>query len=46
MLLKLMACKSKATPRPELTSLATLLGRFFQIRDDYMNLNSIEVELK
>lgn len=30
-------------PPPDLTRLVVLLGRYFQIRDDYMNLTSDEV---
>ncbi|KAJ2984086.1 hypothetical protein NQ176_g217 [Zarea fungicola] len=42
MLVKLMAAKSTAIsePNPDLFNLVILLGRFFQIRDDYMNLTS------
>ena len=28
---------------PDLNRLVVLLGRYFQIRDDYMNLTSVEV---
>lgn len=42
-LARLMAAKSKLPSRPNLTDLASLLGRYFQIRDDYMNLNSDDV---
>ncbi|KAI1258586.1 isoprenoid synthase domain-containing protein [Xylariaceae sp. FL1019] len=44
MLVKLMEAKSRTTiiHRPDLCHLVTLLGRFFQIRDDYMNLTSVE----
>lgn len=45
MLVKLMAAKSTAIsePNPDLFNLVILLGRFFQIRDDYMNLTSDDV---
>ncbi|KFY89752.1 hypothetical protein V500_05515 [Pseudogymnoascus sp. VKM F-4518 (FW-2643)] len=40
MLAKLMIAKSSLTSTPELATLMTLIGRYFQIRDDYMNLTS------
>lgn len=45
MLVRLMAAKSEVGPTetPDLTWLVVLLGRYFQIRDDYMNLTSAEV---
>ncbi|KAK3377643.1 isoprenoid synthase domain-containing protein [Podospora didyma] len=45
MLARLMDAKSHAPSKPDLTSLTqlmTLLGRYFQIRDDYMNLTSAD----
>jgi geranylgeranyl diphosphate synthase type 3 len=42
-LVRLMTAKSKSPSPPDLTALASLLGRYFQIRDDYMNLNSSDV---
>jgi len=42
MLARLMAAKSQANT-PDLSRLVVLLGRYFQIRDDYMNLTSEEV---
>lgn len=30
---------------PDLNRLVALLGRYFQIRDDYMNLTSMEVSI-
>lgn len=32
-----------STITPDLNRLVVLLGRYFQIRDDYMNLTSTEV---
>ena len=45
MLVKLMCIKSHTSQRgaAELLNLVTLIGRYFQIRDDYMNLTSDEV---
>lgn len=45
MLVRLMAAKTQTTPpvTPDLNHLIILLGRYFQIRDDYMNLTSGEV---
>ncbi|KAL6826308.1 isoprenoid synthase domain-containing protein [Trichoderma camerunense] len=44
MLVRLMAAKTQTTPpvTPDLNHLIILLGRYFQIRDDYMNLTSGE----
>ncbi|KAK8061808.1 hypothetical protein PG994_008174 [Apiospora phragmitis] len=44
LLVRLMAAKSEVGPTeaPDLTRLVVLLGRYFQIRDDYMNLTSAE----
>ncbi|KAI1413293.1 geranylgeranyl pyrophosphate synthase [Hypoxylon sp. FL1857] len=41
-LARLMTVKSKASSASNLIDIATLLGRFFQIRDDYMNLKSAD----
>lgn len=45
MLVRLMAAKTGVNPGPppDLGRLVLLLGRYFQIRDDYMNLTSDEV---
>ena len=43
MLAKLMIAKSSSKSRPEFTTLMTLLGRYFQIRDEHMNLTSPDV---
>lgn len=45
MLVRFMAAKSTAISEPnsDLFNLVILLGRFFQIRDDYMNLTSDDV---
>jgi geranylgeranyl pyrophosphate synthase len=42
-LVRLMTAKSTSPSPPDLTALASLLGRYFQIRDDYINLNSSDV---
>ncbi|KAI0124117.1 isoprenoid synthase domain-containing protein [Xylariales sp. AK1849] len=44
MLVRLMSAKSHLTSSstPDLRPLVALLGRYFQIRDDYMNLTSLE----
>ncbi|KAK7991196.1 terpenoid synthase [Apiospora arundinis] len=44
MLVRFMAAKSPKGPTdtPDLQRLVVLLGRYFQIRDDYMNLTSVE----
>lgn len=39
----LVACQSAPQQSPDLNKLMTLLGRYFQIRDDYMNLVSHQV---
>lgn len=38
-----MVARSSATYKPSLDRLAVLVGRYFQIRDDYQNLMSDEV---
>lgn len=43
MLAKLMLAKSPKAPKTDLGDLPTLLGRYFQIRDDYQNLISPDV---
>jgi geranylgeranyl pyrophosphate synthase len=43
MALRIMEIESGATPCPDLTHLVTLMGRYYQIRDDYLNLTSDEV---
>lgn len=43
MALRLMEVKSKKQLGPELFQLITLVGRYYQIRDDYLNLASEEV---
>ncbi|KAL4957322.1 isoprenoid synthase domain-containing protein [Aspergillus filifer] len=43
MAVRLMELESKSEePCPDLTHLVTLMGRYYQIRDDYMNLTSDE----
>nr|BCP56498.1 phomopsene synthase [Diaporthe amygdali] len=42
MLARLMTAKSSSSSSPDLTALVGLLGRYFQIRDDYMNLTSAD----
>ncbi|GLB11827.1 hypothetical protein AtubIFM57258_008699 [Aspergillus tubingensis] len=42
MALRVMEIESKTEPCPELMHLITLMGRYYQIRDDYMNLTSDE----
>ena len=45
MLVRLMTAKNQTSSpiTPDLNRLVVLLGRYFQIRDDYMNLTSVEV---
>ena len=46
MLARLLDAKSDSPTKPDITRLTrfmTLLGRLFQIRDDYMNLTSDDV---
>ena len=48
MLAKLLDAKSTSPTKPDvvlLTRFMTLLGRLFQIRDDYMNLTSADVSV-
>ncbi|CAK38176.1 uncharacterized protein An03g02060 [Aspergillus niger] len=42
MTLRLLEIESKAEPCPDLMQLITLMGRYYQIRDDYLNLTSDE----
>ncbi|PYH68713.1 bifunctional terpene synthase/polyprenyl synthetase family protein [Aspergillus vadensis CBS 113365] len=42
MALRVMEIESKTEPCPDLMHLITLMGRYYQIRDDYMNLTSDE----
>ncbi|KAI9841642.1 MAG: hypothetical protein M1837_000489 [Sclerophora amabilis] len=39
---RLMQAESQVSPSPDVDTLMMLLGRYFQIRDDYMNLTSEE----
>lgn len=43
MALRLMEIESDAESCPDLIYFVTLIGRYYQIRDDYMNLTSEEV---
>jgi geranylgeranyl diphosphate synthase type 3 len=43
MALRLMEIESGAAPCADLMHLITLMGRYYQIRDDYLNLTSDEV---
>jgi hypothetical protein len=43
LVLRLLEAEAQSQPVPELMHLLTLLGRYYQIRDDYMNLASDEV---
>jgi len=46
LLARLLDAKSNASTKPDvatLTHFMTLLGRLFQIRDDYINLTSADV---
>ena len=40
-----MMAKSSTPVQFDLTDLSTLIGRYFQIRDDYQNLVSSDVSL-
>ncbi|GAB1200994.1 hypothetical protein APSETT444_010378 [Aspergillus pseudonomiae] len=46
LLLRIMEVEANATPNEELHHLITLLGRYYQIRDDYQNLVSDEYTAK
>ncbi|KAH8696424.1 isoprenoid synthase domain-containing protein [Talaromyces proteolyticus] len=46
MVLRLMEVESNAVPCGEALHLVTLLGRYYQIRDDYLNLTSDEYTAK
>lgn len=43
MALRLMEIESNTESCPDIMQLVTLMGRYYQIRDDYMNLTSDEV---
>lgn len=45
LMLRIMEIEANATPNEELGHLITLLGRYYQIRDDYQNIASDEVGL-
>ncbi|EIT82866.1 geranylgeranyl pyrophosphate [Aspergillus oryzae 100-8] len=46
LMLRIMEIEANATPNDELRHLITLLGRYYQIRDDYQNLASDEYTAK
>ncbi|KAL4994671.1 isoprenoid synthase domain-containing protein [Aspergillus recurvatus] len=46
LVLRLLEVESESEPNVELTHLFTLLGRYYQIRDDYLNLASEEYTAK
>ncbi|RDW78973.1 bifunctional terpene synthase/polyprenyl synthetase family protein [Aspergillus mulundensis] len=46
LVLRLLEVESESEPNPELLHLFTLLGRYYQIRDDYLNLASEEYTAK
>ncbi|KAL2847646.1 isoprenoid synthase domain-containing protein [Aspergillus pseudodeflectus] len=46
LVLRLLEAEAQSQPVPELMHLLTLLGRYYQIRDDYMNLASDEYTAK
>ncbi|KAL3446905.1 isoprenoid synthase domain-containing protein [Aspergillus insuetus] len=46
LILRLLEVEAQSEPVPELIHLFTLLGRYYQIRDDYMNLASDEYTAK
>ncbi|KAL4946425.1 hypothetical protein BDV06DRAFT_218353 [Aspergillus oleicola] len=46
LVLRLLETETESEPNPELLHLFTLLGRYYQIRDDYMNLASEEYTAK
>jgi geranylgeranyl diphosphate synthase type 3 len=43
LIVRLMEAESTVPTKPDLLKLATLFGRYYQIRDDYYNLTSEEV---
>lgn len=43
MTLRLTQVEAKVEPCHDLSHLITLMGRYYQIRDDYLNLTSQEV---
>nr|UXN86878.1 Bifunctional terpene synthase [Didymosphaeria variabile] len=45
-LTRLMLAKSPTPPWSDLTAIASLMGRYFQVRDDYMNLSSADYTKK
>lgn len=45
LMLRIMEIEANTTPNEELRHLITLLGRYYQIKDDYQNLASDEVGL-
>ncbi|KAL4754420.1 hypothetical protein BDW72DRAFT_190280 [Aspergillus terricola var. indicus] len=46
LVLRLLEVESESEPNPDLMHLFTLLGRYYQIRDDYLNLASEEYTAK
>ncbi|CAJ2500455.1 Uu.00g033080.m01.CDS01, partial [Anthostomella pinea] len=42
LLARMMAAESKCPSKPDVTRLVILVGRYFQIRDDYQNLNGAD----
>ncbi|RMZ38403.1 hypothetical protein AFCA_000099 [Aspergillus flavus] len=46
LMLRIMEIEANATPNDELRHLITLLGRYYQIRDDYQNIASDEYTTK
>ncbi|KAL6230379.1 isoprenoid synthase domain-containing protein [Aspergillus navahoensis] len=46
LVLRLLEVESESKPNPELLQLFALLGRYYQIRDDYLNLASEEYTRK
>ncbi|KAL4800784.1 isoprenoid synthase domain-containing protein [Aspergillus venezuelensis] len=46
LVLKLLETETESEPNPDLLHLFTLVGRYYQIRDDYMNLASAEYTAK
>lgn len=45
LIVELMETESRSSPTPNLLQLTTLIGRYYQIRDDYNNLASDEVSI-